>query len=67
MSIKKKVSPKINEDRVANNVFDLENDFHESVEFSVFLSKNKFGSFKALFEALRTKSLKFLPKLGIKS
>jgi hypothetical protein len=26
---KKKFSPKINQDRVANNVFDLQNDFHE--------------------------------------
>jgi hypothetical protein len=44
--VHKKISPKINQDRFANNVFDPKNDFHEDrSSFPVY------GSFLALFEA----------------
>jgi hypothetical protein len=40
----KNFCPKINQDRVTNNVFDLQNDFHEDFEFPGLWRKNKFGS-----------------------
>jgi hypothetical protein len=45
---KKKIfSPKINQDRVANNVFDLQNDFHEDrLSFPVYGEKIKLGHFR---------------------
>jgi hypothetical protein len=64
--VHKKVSPQISQDRVSSNVFDLQNDFHED-QLSFSGRKNKIGLFKAFFEASRTKSPKFLTKLGLKS
>jgi hypothetical protein len=48
MSVKKKLfSPKINQDRVANNVFDLQNDFHEDrLSFPVYGEKINLGHFR---------------------
>jgi hypothetical protein len=68
MSEKKKISPKINQDRVANNDFVLQNDFHEDrLSFPVYGEKINLDHFSPCFEVRRTKSPKFLPKLGIKS
>ena len=40
----KKFSPKINQNRVANNVFDLQNDFHEDrLSFPVYREKINLG------------------------
>ena len=40
-------SPKINQDRVANNVFDLQNDFHEDrLSFPVYGEKINLGHFR---------------------
>jgi hypothetical protein len=57
--VPKNFNPKINQDRVVNNFFDLKNNAHED--------RIKFESFKAFFESRRTKSPKFSPKLGPKS
>jgi hypothetical protein len=47
MSKKKFFSPKTNQDRVANNVFDLQNDFHEDrLSFPVYGDKIKLGHFR---------------------
>ena len=44
---KKKFSPKINQDRVANNDFDLQNDFHEDrLSFPVYGEKINLGHFR---------------------
>ena len=44
---KKKFSPKINPDRVANNDFDLQNDFHEDrLSFPVYGEKINLGHFR---------------------
>ena len=49
--------PKINQDRVANNVFDLQNDFLEDrLSFPVYGEKINWVIL-GLFEARRTKSL----------
>ena len=65
---KKKISPKINQDRVANNDFDLQNDFHEDrLSFSAYGEEINLGHFRSFFEARRTKSPKFLPKERLKS
>ena len=43
---KKFFFPIINQDRVAHNVFDLQNDFQvDRLSFPVYGAKNKFGSF----------------------
>ena len=52
---------KINHDRVANNVFDLQNDFHEDrLSFPVSWRKNKFGSLRLakIFTKIRYRELK---------
>jgi hypothetical protein len=42
-----KKSPKINQDPFANNVFDLQNDFHEDrLSFSVYGENTKLGHFR---------------------
>jgi hypothetical protein len=47
---KKSFSPKINQDRVAYNVFDLQNDFHEDrLSFPVYGGKIKLGHFRPFF------------------
>jgi hypothetical protein len=47
MSKKKKFSPKINQDRVAYNVFDHQNDFYEDrLSFPVYGEKIKLGHFR---------------------
>jgi hypothetical protein len=44
---KKKNSPKINQDHVANNDFDLQNDFHEDrLSFPVYGEKIHLGHFR---------------------
>ena len=60
LSTKKFFPPKINQDRVANNVFDLQNDFLEDrLSFLVYGEKINWVIL-GLFEARRTKSLNFL-------
>jgi hypothetical protein len=64
---KKLLLPKINGDRVAKDVFDLRNDFHEDrLSVSVCGEKINLGHFRPFFEARRTNSHKFLPNLGVK-
>ena len=47
VQVKKKFSPKINQDRVAINDFDLQNDFHEDrLSFSVYGEKIYLGHFR---------------------
>ena len=59
ISTKKFFPPKINQDRVANNVFDLQNDFLEDrLSFPVYGEKINWVIL-GLFEARRTKSLNF--------
>jgi hypothetical protein len=49
MSTKKKFSPKINQNRAANKVFDLTNDFHgDRLSFLVNGEKIDFGHFRLL-------------------
>jgi hypothetical protein len=44
---KKKISPKINQDGVANNDFDLQNDFHEDrLSFPVYGEKINLSHFR---------------------
>jgi hypothetical protein len=44
---KKIISPKINQDRVANNVLDLQNDLHEDrLSFPVYGEKINLGHFR---------------------
>ena len=46
-SKKKTFFPKINQDRVSNNVFDLQNDFHEDrLSFPVYGEKINLGNFR---------------------
>jgi hypothetical protein len=56
---KKKISPKINQDHVANNDFDLQNDFHEDrLSFPVYGEKINFGHFRPFlrFAVLKVKN-----------
>jgi hypothetical protein len=60
MSKKKIFSPKINQDRVANNVFDLQNDFHEDrLSFQVYGEKIKLGYFRLFLRLAVLKAQNF--------
>jgi hypothetical protein len=62
-NVKAHFSPKINHDRVANNVFDIQNEFHEDrLSFPVY--GEKIISLK-IFAELKARN--FVPKACLKS
>jgi hypothetical protein len=58
--VQKKFTPKINQDRVANNVFDLQNDFHKDrLSFPVYGEKINLGNFRSFLRLAVLKVLNF--------